>query len=301
MRFYVYPYQHKSEPYRRALVDAGHIEDTANPDVIFVDRDWYMHNHNQPRPEVLRHPGAAVMVYPHSALPPWWYDGLIKIQPYVRCIFVIGEGQRRAMNVIAPFARVETTGWAWSELVPFEPRTIRRILFAPIHPAGGQLRPEAKRANAEIIEDLTRLSGRYEIVVRYVGNRFRQGLRRNPRFEMVQGATDGSTADIDNADLVIAEGTMMYLAVARGKPVIGINQHVPVRANKHSDIYTPQKWDLYGPHIGYPINYGDAPLSELIQRAASEEQKQWRQDFIGDAMNPCEFAAKVERLMNGRD
>lgn len=287
MKFYVFPYQHKSEPFRAALLSSGHEESKANPDIILADREWYIQNNQN----------AVVAVYPHSALPPWWYDGLIKLQDNVKCVFVIGEGQKRAMKIISPNVRVETTGWPWSELVSFQkPAHVKKILFAPIHPAGGRLRPEAIEANNAILNDLLQLSNSYKITIRYVGNRFRQGVGRASRLNHVAGIADGSTKDIDEADLVIAEGTMMYLSVARGKPTIGINQHLPMRGNKKSDIHTPHNWDRYGDGIGYPINYGSAPLDELIARAADCECSDWRNDFIGDKLSEHEFAAKVENI-----
>jgi len=192
---------------------------------------------------------------------------------------------------------VQTTGWPWSKVIPFQqPQEIWNILFAPIHPAGGRLRPEAIEANQSIMQALKRLDPKkYHISIRFIESRIQQGLNRNEAFRWVRGLADNSTTDIDKADLVIAEGTMMHLAVARGKPVIGINQHLPCRANKMSEKYVPHNWEKYGPDIAYPINYGDAPLSELIERAMTE-QVQWRKDFIGQEMDPVKFAKKVEAV-----
>jgi hypothetical protein len=299
VNFYVYPYQHKSQAYRDALLAAGHVEDKAGAQVVLLDRDWYMNSPDLPRREVREHPGAAFMVYPHSSLPPWWYDGLIKIQPYVKCVFVIGEGQKRAMSIFAPEARVEAVGWSWSEQRPFQPcANPRKILFAPIHPAGARLRPEAVDANRCIFEQLKTLEKTHEITVRYIGNRLKQGITNHQGFNMVRAGADGCTDEIDAADVVIAEGSMLYLAVARGKPVIGINEHLPIRANKHSDIYTPKRWAEYGPGMAYPINHIDAPMRELIIRAGITEPKQWRRDFIGEQFDPARFAAIVERVFD---
>ncbi|MFA5715011.1 MAG: hypothetical protein WC998_04695 [Candidatus Paceibacterota bacterium] len=297
MKFYINQYQNKGQAFKTALIKAGHVEDLDAPDVALFDRDRYIHNDREPRREVCAYINSTIMVYPHSALPPWWYDGLVALHDYVKCVFVIGEGQKRAMNIIAPQARVETTGWPWCEVKPFNrPDEIRNILFAAIHPAGGKLRPEALEANQSIMRDLIALpQSKYNISVRYVENRMRQGLRRYESINWIRGTADNSTTDIDNADLVIAEGTMMHLAVARGKPVIGINQHLPCRTNNHSDLYTPHNWDKYGSGIAYPINYGDAPLEALFDRAMTE-QTQWRKDFVGDEMDPIMFAGKVENV-----
>lgn len=298
MKFFVCHYQHKSKPFRKALIDSGFRQDERNPDVALFDRDWFMHNDKKPRWEVERYKDkAVVMVYPHSALPPWWYDGLIKIQPYVKCVFVIGEGQREAMKSFAPNMRVEVTGWAWSDIVPFtkpENEKVKKVLFMPIHPAGGRLRPEAVTANRKIIEDLQDLQKRMnlEVTVRYIGALSQQGLSRKSGFIWLEGGTDAGTKQIDESDVVIAEGTALYLSVARGKPTIGINQHLPIRANKKSDIYTPRTWDIYKHHLVYPLNYGDKSLPELFGEAMTEKTD-WRVRLVGEQMDGKDFAQKV--------
>ncbi|MDY6867223.1 MAG: hypothetical protein SVT56_04870 [Chloroflexota bacterium] len=305
MFYYVHGYNFKGRPYHLAMYSAGHRPKADKAEIAFFDRDWYMHNDKRPRYQVTKHlqRGASIMIYPHSALPPWWYDGLIKIQPYVKCVFVIGEGQKAAMRVIAPEIHTEAAGWPWCPQRAYASSgAIETILFAPIHPAGGKLRPEAVQANRDIYHELKRVQSQTgcKVVVRYVGDLVQQGLHPYHRFEWVQGRSDGKTKEIDAADVVIAEGTMMYLAVARGKPTIGINQHLPCRANKMSEKYTPHNWDKYGPDLAYPINYGDAPLQELIEQAMAGEQSEWRERFIGEDMDRRTFADTAVRLHRGK-
>ena len=284
MNYYVCGHQHKGRPYAKALREAGHHLSPDNPDVALFDRDWYMHNNQKPRGIVSDYirKGAAIMIYPHSPLPPWWYDGLVPLQEHVRCVFVIGEAQKLAMQIIAPWAKVKTTGWAWCQQREFQPpQEVKHILFAPIHPSGHALRPEALEANRRIYNDLKDISCTTDIqvTVRYMGDLRIQGLHKFHRFEWIQGMPDGSTQEIDNADVVIAEGTFMYMAVARGKPVIGINQHLPARANKNADIFTPRNWEQYGPELAYPINYGEAGALEAAGKDNVFEQgkvKEWQ-------------------------
>jgi hypothetical protein len=299
MRFYVHDYQHKGAPFREALFEAGHLSNNLRPDVILFDRDWISPRGQQiPRPEIQRWPQATAMVYPHAALPPWWYDGIVEVQPHLKAIFVIGEGQRRAMEIIAPGMRVETCGWPWCEQLPFiAPDKVRRVLFAPIHPPPArQLRPEGIEANRAVLEALKAWQQKSggQVVVRHIWKPEQQGLEHVREFKWVNGAMDGSTAEIDQADVVIAEGTFMYLAVARGKPTIGINQHIPTRPNVSQT--TPANWDKYGSDLAYPINFGDAPLDVMIGRAAACEQSVWRWRFIGESLNAHDFSEKVERV-----
>jgi hypothetical protein len=293
MRFEFVNYQLKGKPYLDALIQAGFEHTRENPELLFIDRERYMTNNTVARNQVLRYPGVPVMTYPHCALPPWWYDGLVPMPDYIKRVFVIGNGQKRAMKIIAPGAKVETTGWPWCKVLPFKANEISNILFAPIHSTGGRLRPEGIEANQKIMAALRKLDKtRYKVTVRFIESRIRQGVSREPTFKWIKGVTDNSTDDIDKADLVIAEGTMMYLAVARGKPVIGINQHLPMRPNM-KEGYNPHNWDKYGPGIAYPVNFGDAPLVELFDRAMVEQTK-WKRDFIGDEFDPVKFAKKVE-------
>jgi len=136
----------------------------------------------------------------------------------------------------------------------------------------------------------------FEVTVRYIDDLDKQGLRPYSAFEWIRGEPDGSTKEIDQTDVVIAEGTYMYLSVARGKPTIGINQHLPYRANKMSDVYCPRNWDKYGHLIRYPINYKPGRLGDLISKATSGEESEWRERCIGRSMDPQEFAGKVEAI-----
>ena len=288
-------------PFHKALKAAGHKPMARAADVAFFDREWFIHSSAKLRNVVEEHRerGAAIMIYPHSALPPWWYDGDVQVHPCVSCVFVIGEGAKAAMKVIDPKARVEVTGWPWCPQKPFRsPQGLKNVLFAPIHPAGGRLRREAFEANKAIFHDLKRLQSETgcEVVVRYIRDLALQGLRPYSRFTWIEGQPDGSTKEIDQADVVIAEGTFMYLSVARGKPTIGINQHLPVRPNKSGERTAPFNWEKYGPELAYPINYEQGQLHELIERAMCEEQTEWRSRFIGKSMDPFKFSAMVEGI-----
>lgn len=296
MKFWHINYQHKGRPYLDALLQAGFVLDKDNPDFLMIDRERYMVKNQSPRDDVKYYQDVPIIIYPHCSLPHWWYDGLVPVVNTIKGIFVIGEGQKRAMNIITPNTTIGTTGWAWSRILPFQPTNVKKVLFAPIHPTGGRLRPEALRANEEIFHELKRHD--FDVTIRHIGNIRRQGIRIPNKFKMIAGGLDGSTNEIDEADLVIAEGTFMYLAVARGKPVIGINQHLPMRPNVREG-YFPRNWDKYGDSIAYPVNFGNKPLVDLIEDAMVEPV-QWKKDFIGDEMNPAEFAAKVERILHER-
>jgi hypothetical protein len=301
VKYYLYSHQHKGRAYAKALQRCGFIPDEQNADVVLVDRDLFMHSGQTPRYQVLEQMqrGAKVVIYPHSALPPWWYDGLVKLNNYIDCVLVIGKGQKEIMNIISPEARCEVVGWTWCGQKPYRrAEEIKVINFAPIHPSGGILRPEALRANREIFKELKRIQRKHDarVIVRYIGKLELQGLKMYPNFEWVKGEPDGSTAQIDEADVVIAEGTYMYMSVASGKPTVGVNQHLPIRANKDSARYTPKHWHLYGGKLAYPINYQQGQLWDLIRQANSGECLEWRANFIGKQLQPKQFGALIEEI-----
>jgi hypothetical protein len=302
MNFYISNYQHKGKPYYDALRSQGHKPVARIADVSLFDRDIYItvpdHTISHIQQQIDR--GSKIVIYPHSALPPWWYDGLVDVKDYLTAIIVVGEGQKEAMKIITPDTKIIVGGWPWCPQKPFEqPKEMKTILFAPIHPSGGKLRPEALRANQSVFYHLKRVARSMgcRVVIRYIHELNRQGLRPYNRFEWVSGRPDGSTKEIDEADVVIGEGTFMYMAVARGKPTIGINQHELTRPNKNSNEHTPHNWDKYGPDIAYPINFGTKPLIELIEDAMSGEQTEWRERFIGKQLDPKDFSNNLQNLL----
>ena len=301
MYYYVRNHQHKGRPYHLALHAAGHHPKAAKADVVLVDRDRYIQTPDSTLAYVQNFidQGAVIMIYPHSALPPWWYDGLVPFSDYIKCVIVIGEGQKDAMKIIAPEADVFVAGWAWCPQKPFsQPEQLKIVNFAPIHPSGGVLRPEAIKANRAILSELKTVQRETgcRVVIRYIEKLRLQGLHPYEGFEWIEGRKNGATEQIDQADVVIGEGTYMYQAVARGKATIGINQHLPIRANKKSKKNTPRNWDKYGGDLAYPINYEPGKLLEKIELAMQGEQTEWRERFIGESMNGKAFVEKVVRI-----
>jgi hypothetical protein len=300
--YYLRTHQHKGRIIRQVLKSCGWLSNGNNPDIAFFDRDYILHNDGNPKKKVqeFHKRGAKIVLYPHSALPPWWYDELVPLYDGVHTILVIGENQKKVMKIIAPEARVYVMGWCWSRQEKFTPcEKPKNILFAPIHGSGNNLRPEAREANRKIFESLLSLYPEININVRYIGNLELQGLWKDRRVDWSSGRPDGRYHQIDRADLVIAEGTYMYLSVARGKPTIGINQHLPIRANRKPETFTPKNWDSYAHLLAYPINFGDAPLMELMKYAGVNEQSEWRNLLIGDNINYTEFEHEMRAIING--
>lgn len=185
-------------------------------------------------------------------------------------------------------------------------KEVVNILFAPIHAAEktNNFRDEAIEANAEIFEALLKLPSKYKIIIRYLNPLNSIGLRNHSRVILRPGKPDGSYFEIDKADLVIAEGTYMYLSVARGKPTIGINQHVcSSQANGYGfKSFKLNHWNEYEKYLAYPIDFDDGDdLPGLINRAVKEEQSEWKRLFIGDKMSSAYLSKLLIDTRNGKE
>ena len=279
MQYWIHHHQHKGKPIERALVNQGWVY-SQTPDIALFDIA-----RSKPIERRFRRGGAALVVYPHTAIAGWWYDGILDPPIGFDAILVVGEGQEEVQKIITPNIRIETIGWSYCPILPFQkPKAVNRILFAPIHPNGNRLRQEAKDTNARVYKRLLSLPDA-EIVVRVLGNLDDNGLWQSSRAIIKGGNPDGSYEDIDSADLVVAEGMYLSLAVARGKPSIGMNQHVAQKVNQNGRV--PKRWDEYNNLQAYPIDFDDADLPELVDRALDESQvSNWKKRFIGEQLQP---------------
>jgi hypothetical protein len=292
-KFFLRNHQHKGTPFEKALQSAGFVK-SKYPHIGLFDKDWQniTYGTENRKAREIYECGAVIVVYPHCFSPPWWYDGMLPVRDFTSCIMVVGKGQKEATEIFVD-RRVEITGWPWCPQKAFEPTNGEKILFAPTHPAGENLREEAAEANARIQEELLNLN--LDVTCRHIGELEHQGLKYTDKWTWVRGQPDGSFRDIDDADLVIAEGTFMYISIARGKPTIGVNQHLPIRSNVPGKSILPANWDLYGDDLAYPLNYGERSLYDLMDMAQTE-QSEWRERFIGRDMDGGEFAELIVNL-----
>jgi len=304
MRYFIAHHQHKGKPIDAALRKEGWRYQLRKVDIALFD-----HAINRTEPEKGRNlihrfyrEGATIVLYPHAATGAWWMDGdIFPKEGAVQHELVIAEGQERVSKIINPDMRVHKIGWSYCPIREFQkPKRLKRILFAPIHgPIKGHLREECVAANKRVYETLLDMVDKYQIVIRHLNSLEQMGLWYSPKPVFVLGKPDGSYKDIDAADLVIAEGTFMYLAVARGKPTIGINQHVPIRPNNAHKEFVPKHWDEYGEYMGYPIDFDDGDIISLIDKAMVE-QTSWKSLFIGEPMKSNNLSKTLQNI-RGQD
>ncbi len=289
MRYYITHHQHKGKPIEQALRKNGWLFDDRHTDIALFD-----HAINRGAPETGRRTinthyaaRATIITYPHGATGAWWMDSDLYSTDYrIFANLVIGEGHKYVEEIMQPQLTHHVIGWYYCPILPFKrPNDIKTILFAPMHATmhSNKLREEHFNTNKRVFSELLKLP--YNIIVRYLNPLPALGLWDDPKVTYKFAVPDGSYDDIDNADLVIAEGTYMYLSVARGKPTIGMNQHIPIRPNECKYDFTLNNWSKYGDYMAYPIDFDDKPLSELIYYAADKEADGWKKLFIGEKMN----------------
>jgi len=302
MRYFITKHQHKANEIDLALTNAGWFYKRRQVDIALFDHAISKPNSNIGRSIIRKYfdQGAYILTYPHGATGAWWTDteGYF-IDRHVSANLVIGEGHKYVQEIIQPDSSNYVIGWSYCPIKEFSKKDkITKILFAPIHASeNNKLRSEAVDVNSRVYDALLKVFNLYDITIRHLNPLGDIGLHHNSNFKYIYGKPDGSYNDIDNADLVIAEGTYMYLSIARGKPTIGLNQHIPISSNhsKHSKL---KNWDKYGEYMAYPIDFDDGDLRDLIYKASTNEQTEWKKLFIGHQMDGNNLVNLLTKLRN---
>jgi len=291
MRYFISQHQHKGTEIDYALKKEGWLSKKRRVQIALFDHDLNRSHPDDGRPIVKKYfeEGATIITYPHGTTGAWWTDSDdYRSDKFTFADLVIGEGHKYIQEITQPKQSHYVIGWSYCEIKEFiKKNEIKKILFAPIHGSvkDNKLREEALDANSRVYEALLKLPSKYQITIRHLNPPSSIGLHYTSKAQFIYGKPDGSYQDIDNADLVIAEGTYMYLAVARGKPTIGMIQHMPIRPNNFNENFKLKNWDKYGDYMAYPIDFDDGNLEDLINKASREEQVEWKRLFIGNKMN----------------
>lgn len=249
--------------------------------------------------------GIPLFLYPHAARPMVQYDGIIQVNPGVRCLFTHAEGGRKVLEAFGFDKPVEVVGWSFCKIRPFRAASeIKEVVFAPIHPNhNGYLNAVEKKLNADTFERIytwCKKSGAH-LVVRYLQSIEENGLQYRDGATFYRAAPDQSTADIDAADLVVAHQTFAYLAVARGKPTLMMGENIPPRSGNSDQNYRYVKhWDDYKDLLMFPLDIlKTRSVDKLIEKAVSSdaEIRTWRELFIGQQFEGQKFVEKLESYL----
>lgn len=298
-------WNHQNKPLAlvQALIDAG-WQPTTTPrcDLLLVD-----HCRAEPRNRLIDEcadHGGTILVYPHGARPFVDYDGLIVPDARVAAHLVQSPG---AADVLASFGfplPVHVTGWHFNPVRPaVRPARIRTVLFAPAHPLGdGTLRDDRKQLNAAVFASLAAAARRraWRLVVHLYADAERNGIPRIPGVAYVPSGLDGATNLLETADLVVAEGTYAYLAVAAGRPTLMFGQDV--RPCDDAGERTVDSWEAYAGLLRYPLDMADGSADAMAElaRAGTDQVADWRRRFIGQPFDAEAFATLVDRIVGAK-
>lgn len=276
-----YDHGGKGAPFAEALRAAGHeIVDAYGPraaraDVAVLDSDHHV--------DVCDTVGRVVL-YPHGGNVIARWDGQ-PVHPAVRAVMVPAVGHAQAMALYGLPVPAVPVGWPWCPLRPACPtgKPAGRVVFGPSHPlANGRIDERTVALNRSILDELGALPD-VGVDVRS----WEQGRRL-------------SYSDLDDADVVVADGTLLALAVARGVPAVTFGQDIAPDLAHDGPVRPAATWESWRRRTRFPADVADGPLADVIAMARADDATQravaaWREAFVGGPLDDELVVGLVER------
>ncbi len=291
MRFAIFDPEGKGAYLRQRLISDGHtpVERVDETDLLLVDCDWRWAH---PRPAMIqaaKDAGATVVLYPHAGLPTCFvYDGLTEPDPNVSLRLEHGPGH---LELGGGGLDQEPVGWLFSPTAPFQAvESPVRVLFAPMHPniealnAGTNGHDPAPSLNQELYRQLLGLG--LELTVSLVASPHRNGVWPHPTATLVSNDRmqfQHSYQLIQQADVVVAHGTIAAAAVACGKPTVMFGEQDLGDYIDGSYQYATHADEMRS-LVRYPLTW--APADDLaaviaLACAGTLETEAWRAKWVG--------------------
>jgi hypothetical protein len=292
VKFAVVDHQWKSIMLVRTLRAAGY--EAAPPhdaDVLLVDID----DPDAPgRSEATAACPGLVVLYPHGALPT--YHGAYAPDERIDLQLVHGPATADAIADAGLDRDIAVVGWSYSPSVPFrKPAAVDRVLFGPHHPYGsGVLEEVHRKENRRVMGAILGMDAE-EVTVHVYGTPEMNGLEHVEGVRYAQSTLNIDWAEIDDADVVIANGTFACLALARGKPVVMFGQNIP-SCDEHNRLPV-------GPTVEvdrYPVDFSDGPLDAVIEDACDGLGLWWHDAYVGGPFDAGAFLGSIDSLVNER-
>jgi hypothetical protein len=275
----------KADPYTKVLLENGYQEtkDIKTSDFIIIDHNW-----GDDVMEYLRWTGKPIFMILHGLRGSMFWDARYKIHPIESCYFLPAKGYIGMFRQGGYPANMKAVGFPWCEVKPFQPTTMRKILFAPIHPddQGYHNTPEHADKNSQVWSILKEYAKDYQITVyNSLKSEKKSGITKidNVRYIPSSLSIDGALKMINQADIVISFDTFAFLSVASGKPTMMMDeyQYPPNKEPKKS-----LHWEIYEKSYKYPytfLNMPGDPLSNMLQCVKDGSSiQEWKDNFIGN-------------------
>ncbi|MBT3390339.1 MAG: hypothetical protein HN413_07995 [Chloroflexi bacterium] len=292
MRYGVYDHQKKAAAYIDALEQEHRGTVVTQCQHIIPEVGFVLTDHDVlgrvGHLEKLRQAGAkAFFVYPHAGRPNVVND-ILPAWAHITAHFVPSEGQAEVMRAYGYPKPIHVAGWSICPPRAFQKRERpRRVLYAPIHPRCAYVDQAINLAGFERLHRLA-VQDEIDLTVRYINDLEKSGLRHvaHKNIHYVQGSQEPGYRQIDQADVVVAHQTYLYMAVARGVPSVGLGTDVPghlVPLGKPAQY--ARHWNDYVDLMAYPLDIlqEDDTLG-LLERAINVETAVglWRKRMIGE-------------------
>ncbi len=297
MRFALRDHRGQGKPFLDAMVAAGHSCPKVDPDVVFIDYDL-------PHPAYEAHVKVAqdrtLVIYPHGASFTMGHD-LAGDPIRTDLTLVLGEGQKALLEAYDYPNPVEVIGWPWGGRGPVRgPRTLRRVLFAPLHPLGsGYLREDLAELNREAYELL--LDEGVELTVRHLGPLAQSELKHRPGVRYIEGQP-GTLAGIEDADVVVASQTFAAKSLVAGWPVVMFATEREWRLESEHDLTCvwADNWEWHAAANAYPYMLGFGTCQEAAETPNPPVMQAWKDRFIGPDWDPEAFTRLIEETVCSR-
>ncbi len=305
----MHEHMHKGRAYKEALERRGYVFTgrSTSCDLMFVDHDINSlgsGRRNQVYTSYERN--IPLFLYPHSARPNIMYD-IWRPWPFTKANFVIAEGHAEVMRRIGYPCPLEISGWTYTDILPFResrPDEKIKVLFAPIHPIkSGYLHEVDRELNFQVFKTLLAMPD-IDITVRHIGRLEENKLFRSRKAHFIEGQPDGTTAEIEQADIVISAYTHAYMTVALGKPLLMMGERARPHAGNQLWTGWGEQWEKYKDYMTYPFNVCDVvgepkkALETMIQAMKPNKNvEKWKKLFIGKPFDGNYFVDRVEAYL----
>lgn len=309
-RFWMHEHMHKGRRYRIALQKRGYklTENINKADFVFLDHDVNATGAGRRQQVYIAYErNIPLFLYPHSSRPNIMYD-IWRPWEFTKASFTIARGHKQVLKKIGYKTPVEITGWTYTPIKPFSGRLPEhrkiRVLFAPIHPLGSGYLPQIDTdLNFRVFKTLLKIPD-IEITARYLGRLEENKLFRSGKVKWIHGLPDGSTHDMENADVIIGSYTYAYMAVALGKPLVMMGEWVRPHAGNHLWAGWGEQWEKYKDYLKYPYNIEETlenPQKTMENIIAAiqpcKNVDRWKKRFIGKPFDPNYFVDRVEKYL----
>lgn len=290
MRLTFHDHDRKSLPLQDALIEQGAEIVFSSADLMLVDHDGTQYYQDF----ITRFCGldTRVVIYPHGAdaFPAW--DGVYKPHPRTVAQLVVGAGHKEAMEAYGYPNPIHEIGWFWCEQKPFTPAQDMKVLFAPVHCLNnGYLRPEMLGRNKQAFSLL--LSREVDLKVRHVRDLGQSGLWPAYKVEYSMAKIETMMSDIDEADVVVANGTFAHLAIARGKPTFMFDGGLPYQDLGKEAV----NWGVYEEAVRYPLQFFECDMEAEV--SSDNRIADWKQRFIGEPMKSEVLTSTLREIYDG--